>query len=268
MMKRSRLAVAAVCAFVLALNGHLAGGQNTPDSGVFWMRDPASVPLVEQRLKNGDFQLADLEVIALFKDSAMTSLLEARFAEASDPLIKGKIANVLVRLHDPDEIYWMYLEKRAQDVLSSDPPNPFEFDANGKAVEKPSAGVAEWANSHKLQPGEAFEDLIFRQPTVIFFVATANDSRGLQLLRKALSARNFWIKIAAAEGLAELQDRDSIPMIIDACSRSPREEAQVLARALVYFDDANAQRAVDKFVPAETAKELREERAHGQGPFD
>lgn len=263
-----RLAAGIVFAFGPAVSWHSAGAQNPPDGGVFWMRDPASVPLVEQRLKKGDFGPADLEVIALFEDATMTPLLEIRFAEASDPLLKGKIANVLVRLHDPDDRYWKYLEDAAEKVLSADPPDPMEFDADGKPKQDPPAAVVAWAKSHNLPMSEAAEDLMFRQPTTIAFIADSNDPRALPLLHKALKARNFMIKNSGAEGLALLQDRDSIPQIIDACQRSPREEARALAQALAYFDDTNAQKAVDEFVPVEVAKEIREKRSHGLGPFD
>jgi len=41
----------------------------------------------------------------------------------------------------------------------------------------------------------------------------------------------------------------------------------MIATAPVYFDDSDAQNAVDKFVPKETARILREKRAQGKTPF-
>jgi hypothetical protein len=72
------------------------------------------------------------------------------------------------------------------------------------------------------------------------------------------------IEMVAAQGLAEMQDKDSIALIIDACKRSPAEAAAVTAESLVYFDDAEAQSAVDIYIPKDRAKVLREARAQGK----
>jgi hypothetical protein len=68
----------------------------------------------------------------------------------------------------------------------------------------------------------------------------------------------------AALGLAEIQDKASIPLIIEACKRAPAEAAAVMAESLVYFDDAEAQRAVDTYIPKDAAKVFREARAQGK----
>jgi HEAT repeat protein len=77
------------------------------------------------------------------------------------------------------------------------------------------------------------------------------------------------IEIAAAMGLAEIQDKDSIPLIIEACDRAPAEAASSIAEALVYFDDPEAQGAVGRYIRKDVAKALREERAQGKKkPFE
>jgi hypothetical protein len=72
------------------------------------------------------------------------------------------------------------------------------------------------------------------------------------------------IENAAAQGLAELQDKDSVPLIIEACKRAPAEAASVIAGSLVYFDDPDAQSAVDAYVSKDLAKLLREAKAQGK----
>ncbi len=72
------------------------------------------------------------------------------------------------------------------------------------------------------------------------------------------------IEIAAAMGLAEIGDKGSILLIIEACKKAPTEAAAVLARSLVYFDDDAAQSAVDQFVAKDVAKLYRDAKAHGQ----
>ena len=64
--------------------------------------------------------------------------------------------------------------------------------------------------------------------------------------------------------LAEIQDKDSIPLIIEACKRAPAAAAAVIAESLVYFDDTEAQRAVDMYVPKDRAKIIREAKAQGK----
>jgi len=100
-------------------------------------------------------------------------------------------------------------------------------------------------------------------PAWVLALGLTGDSRAIPLLQQALSSPNHMIQIAGAKGLAELQD-NSIPLIIDACRRSPAEAASLIAQSLVYFDGADAQNAVDKYVSKGTAKVLREAKARGQ----
>jgi hypothetical protein len=70
------------------------------------------------------------------------------------------------------------------------------------------------------------------------------------------------IEIFAAMGLAEIGDKESIPLIIDASKRAPAEPAAAIAESLVYFDDISAQSAVDQLVPKDRAKLVRDARAN------
>jgi hypothetical protein len=72
------------------------------------------------------------------------------------------------------------------------------------------------------------------------------------------------IEIMASMGLAEIGDKDSISFIVAACRRAPAEAAAVMARSLVYFDDPDAQNAVDQYVPRDAAKVYRESKAQGK----
>jgi len=72
---------------------------------------------------------------------------------------------------------------------------------------------------------------------------------------------------SAALGLATIGDKDSIPLIVQACQRAPVEQASVIASSLVYFDGPQAQNAVDKYLSKEMAKASREKRANGGTPF-
>jgi hypothetical protein len=72
----------------------------------------------------------------------------------------------------------------------------------------------------------------------------------------------------AASGPALIHDRESIPLIVEACRKAPADEAALIGRALMYFDDTDAQRAVDVYVPKPMAEAYRDGRADGHGPFD
>jgi HEAT repeat protein len=80
---------------------------------------------------------------------------------------------------------------------------------------------------------------------------TANP-RCIPLLRRALLSPNYMIEVAGAMGLAETHDNTSIPLTIHACQKAPPDDAQVLAKSLVYFDASGAQNAVDQFIPKQT----------------
>lgn len=73
----------------------------------------------------------------------------------------------------------------------------------------------------------------------------------------------------AALGLAKLQDKESIPLIIEACQRANPEMAPFLARSLVFFDDSQAQNAAEKFISnKKSLEELRRRiRERGADPF-
>jgi len=101
-------------------------------------------------------------------------------------------------------------------------------------------------------------------PGKVAFLGWSRDPRAIPLLRQALLSPNYQIEIAAALGLAEIGDKDSIPFIIEACKRAPAEPAAAIAQALVYFDDNVAQSAVDQYIPKDVAKIYRDATAHGK----
>jgi hypothetical protein len=67
--------------------------------------------------------------------------------------------------------------------------------------------------------------------------------------------------------LTLIQDRQSIPLIVAAIQRALPECKELIAESLVYFDDAQAQSAVDNYMPKEKATMVREAKARGRGVF-
>lgn len=228
----------------------------------------ASLPIAISRLKKGDFGPLDIEVIAKWRGVQAVPVLKIQFKRSKDSIIKGKIANALVRLGDKNGPYWDYLVDQVRHILVDGPPTPFSYDSAGNAMPGASKKLVEWAKKHNLSVHEANNDAIFEAQASIIELATTSDRRAIPILREALGARNNLVKAAAARGLAALDDTASIPLIIQVCKESPREAASSIAQSLVFFNDPAAQRAVDQYVSKGTAQVLREAVAHGKTPYD
>lgn len=184
--------------------------------------------------------------------------LKEQFTRVHNSLDKAQIASVLLSLGDKDEIYWDFLSKLATSII--DAPDFWSYDSQGKLVPGPTPEFIAWAKSSKLSPAEMGEWPQYWLPGPVGALGLTGDSRAIPLLRQALSSPNHMIEAVAATGLAEMQDKDSIPFIVEACKKAPAEAAAAIAESLVYFDDADAQRAVDTYVPKDRAKILRERR--------
>ncbi|MBZ5568002.1 MAG: hypothetical protein LAN64_09145 [Acidobacteriia bacterium] len=228
---------------------------------------PAEVADAIAKVKSGKFNGYHVEVIGEARAVVAIPDLEKQFTLVSEPLERAKIAQVLLLLGDKKDEYWDYLAGLMKPILDSDAPSPEGHDAQGKLIRPPSPEFVEWARKHGRSPGEAAEDAVYRLPGIVGIVGMTGDSRALPLLRRALLSPNFHIAFAAAFGLAEMQDTSSIPLIISRCKEAPAEASSLIAESLVYFDDPEGQKAVDRFIPKEKAKLLRDARSAGEGPL-
>jgi hypothetical protein len=221
-----------------------------------------------KKVKQGDFLGVHVEEIAEAGAGEAIPALKEQFARNVDPSQKddidpgnkGKIASALVRLGDKDEVYWDFLVKQAKEAIESDPPFPREFDFQGNMLtDHFSTAFLQWAKVHELSSDKAAEMAMYKLPGKLLLIAETGDQRGLPLLRQAMSSSNFVIQAMAAKGLAKLQDKESIPLIIAACQKSPGG-ASAIAEALVYFDDPQAQNAAGEYMPKDMFKAFRENR--------
>jgi len=220
------------------------------------------------KLRSGDFAAIHVDLIARAGAVQAIPILKDQFVRNQDELLRGKIAAALLKLGDKEDVYWDYLVKLATPALESDTPDFMSYDSAGKSRPGPSPEFAAWAKAHNVAPNgpndTAAEDSVYIFPGKVLLLAWSGDSRAVPLLRRALTSPDHMIEIAAAEGLAGMQDKESIPLIIEACKRAPAEAAALIATSLVYFDDPGAQHAVDEYVPKDTAKTYREARAQGK----
>jgi HEAT repeat protein len=230
--------------------------------------DRAAVADAIAKVKSGNFVGVDVDTIGRGGVVQAIPVLKEQFTRSQDPLVKATIARVLIRLGDKDETYWDYLVKLATPALESDAPDFMNFDPQAKTGAGPSPEFIAWAKAHNVPPngpeGTAAEDAVYWFPGKVMVLGLTGDRRAIPLLRQALLSPNHMIEIAAANGLAEIQDKDSIPFIIEACKRAPAAAAGLIVESLIYFDDAEARSAVDTYMPKDRAKILREARAQGK----
>ena len=219
--------------------------------------------------------MGDHDVEELAKAGAVQAIpmLEEKFARMPyvpskypswDTVHKAHVASALVRLGDKNEIYWDYLVKQAALVVESDAPNPTSTDSKGKSVISPE--FIAWVSAHKLDHPGVSEEYTYLFPMAVSYLALTGDPRAVPVLRRGLLSPNYLVQSSSADGLAQIGDEASVPLIIEACRKAPADAAAVIARALVYFDDREAQNAVDKYMSRDEARSEREERARGTSP--
>ena len=229
--------------------------------------DPTNVADAIAHVKSGDLFAVDLETIVNAKAVDAVPVLEDRFAQTKNADDKGTIASALVRLGDKDGLYWKYLTDSAASAIDADSPDILSALSQDKSHPPPE--MVAWAKAHNMSLGEATEDLVFELPGRLISLAATGDPRAIPLFRRALFARNPLIQVAGAEGLAQIKDIASVPLIIAACKRGTADHAKALAMySLIYFDDPDAQQAVDQYYSKKIADEMRKEIAAQKGPFN
>lgn len=254
---------------VLACYPVLAGfafGQAVPGQPAY-ANDPTNLADAIAKVRSGEFAGIHVEMIARSGAVDAIPILKDQFARSQDALIKAKIANALVRLGEEDKTYWEMLVSVATPAVESDAPFFMIIDPHGKMLPGPSPEFVAWAQAHNVPVMEAGEQSVYVLPGELMLLGSSGDSRAVPLLQKALSSPNYFIQVAASLGLADLKDKASIPLITEACKRAPAEAAAEIAKSLIYFDDPQAQNAVDQYMPKDTAKIYREARAKGKTPF-
>jgi HEAT repeat protein len=219
------------------------------------------------KLASGTFNQDDVEAVHEAGLVVALAPLEKQFEQNSSPEVKQEIASALVKLGDKDSKYWTYLVEEVSPALSDDAPFFLGIDGGGKITDTPSPEFQTWANSKQLPIEKAVEREMFDYPGAVMELGLTGDDRAIPFLRRALLSQDLFVELAAARGLAELQDHDSIPLIIEACKRAPQSAAAQIALPLVYFDDSIAQEAFDHYVPKDIAAETRKARAAGDKPF-
>ncbi len=211
------------------------------------------LPDAMRRLKQGDFFRGDAGIIAEAGAVQAIPDLKKQFEATQDEVDKITIASALVRLGDKNPAYWTFLVQQASDAVNSDAPALQPFDAKGKALPGESADYIAWTKAHNLT-SEAAGNISLLNLARVTWLGETRDRRAIVLLQQALFSPDYMIQTAAARGLAEIGDKASIPLIIQACRQAPAEVAIVIAGPLLDFNDAAAQSAAEELRSSQVAK--------------
>jgi hypothetical protein len=217
-------------------------------------------------VKSGNVSPRDVVVISNAEAVQAIPALEEQFKRATNVDTKVSIASGLVKLKDHDDTYWNFLLEQATLAVDSNIPDSVFSESRGKATVL-GPELQAWADAHNVSVNTAGQYARYDFPGKVLQLATTGDQRGIPLLRRALQSRNYLIVAWAAKGLAQIQDKQSIPLIIAAAQKAPTGYNSHIAESLVYFDDAQAQSAVDTYMPKDRAALVREARARGMGVF-
>jgi HEAT repeat protein len=191
----------------------------------------AKVRSVIEHLKQGVYGPATQEQVAEAQAGQLVPILEARFVTSQDAVVKARVARALVDLGDKGNAYWDYLVQQAKLAIESDVPSSRCFSSTN------CTGHAEyvaWARAHHApEDSQAEMELHWRLEEKVGLVY--GDPRGIPLLREALKSANINVVSTGADGLTRALDKDSIPLIVEACKRFHGEEVPLISHTLRQF---------------------------------
>jgi HEAT repeat protein len=187
---------------------------------------------VIEHLKQGVYGPATQEQIAEAQAGQLVPILEARFVRSQDADVKARVARALVDLGDKGNVYWDFLVQQAKLAIESDAPSSWCYSSTN--CKGHSAYVA-WARAHNAREDSQAEmelNWLLEERVQLVF----GDPRGIYLLREALKSANINVAETGADGLTRALDRDSIPLIVEACKRfHDVDEVRLIAHRLRQF---------------------------------
>ena len=191
----------------------------------------AKVRSVIDSLKQGAYGPVTHEQIVEAQTGQLVRILETRFVTSEDADVKARVARSLVDLGDKGNAYWDFLVQQAKLAIESDAPSTRCYSSTNCTGH--SAYVA-WARVHNApedsQAEMALTWLLEERVQLVF-----GDPRGISLLREALKSPNINVVSTGADGLTRALDKDSIPLIVQACKRFHGEEVPLISHTLRRF---------------------------------
>ena len=196
---------------------------------------------VIEHLKQGVYGPATQEQIAEAQAGQLVPILEARFVTSQDSVVKARVARALLDMGDKGNAYWDFLVQQARLAIESDAPSSWCYsstDCKGHSV------YVAWARAHNA-PEDSKAEMELNWLLEERVQGVFGDPRGISLLREALKSPNNNVVWAGADGLTRAHDKDSIPLIVDACKRfHDADEVRQIAHLLRSFMNDPETRAI------------------------
>jgi hypothetical protein len=181
-------------------------------------------------------------------DVSVAPAVRDAFARTTDSIAREFLAATLVSFRDADPRYWAYLEREANRAAVSDVPCPIDsFDrANPPTV--PGNALIFWAQSHDVEITAALRLAAIEVPATVEALGEAGDPRALPILLRGLRSPDCYLVSEAAFGLARLHDIRAVDALIQAARTNIQEVRLAIAKALLYFDSAEARSAAESLI--------------------
>jgi hypothetical protein len=229
------------------------------------VRDGSAISSAAYGLAN----MGAIEAVPIMREKFSALIIRDKNNEempSDDLLDKLALASALVRLGARDDQFIKLLLEQGAAAADSDAPWPLVFDSKGKVIKgQMSPALVKWAESRKFHPGSVTGNQTYGVQLRLMPLTRIVEPRALPILRRALKSQNYYVQYLAAEGLAALGDKESIPSILDNWKKMPPELAEFAANILVYFDDPRTRAESEKLIKDKSMLERMRAQFKNQG---
>lgn len=231
-------------------------------------QDASRTPQSDQQLLSEFYRKSAVEVWhAYFREPPYPLFAIRRIIELGDPVVipelehafareqhdtgRQFLAAALVSLGDSHPEHFEYLTERARIAVASNLPFPVRLGARRESngsIETYSTAFLSWTRRHGNQLEAALWRATFEFPGALEALGEAADPRSRPILLRGLRSPNVLVVFEAALGLARLQDTAAVSSIVAAAKGMDTSERKLIAKALLYFDTATAQRSAELLI--------------------
>lgn len=210
------------------------------------------IELLNDYFKEPPYPIFAIRRIIDLGDPIVIPRLEQAFTRERHDPAREFIAAALVNLGDPEPAYYAYVAARAENSVMSDLPFPVQLGVrtqSSNGLPPLRKAFLSWVQQHGANLNDTLWLATFEEPSAVEALGEAADQRSRALLRRGLKSSDILVAVAAALGLARLQDAASVSSIIAAAKhRQNHEERRMLAKTLLYFPSLKAQHAAARFI--------------------
>ena len=212
-------------------------------------RGKSADELLQEYLRDPPYPLFAIRRIIDLGDRSVISGLERAFGRADRELTRQFLAAALVRLGASHPAYFEYLASGAAVAATSDLPFSVALGSQFDTVLFPvKPKFLSWVRKHGAELQFSLWQAVFDFPAAVEALGEAADPRSRLILLRGLKSPNVLVVFEASLGLARLQDDACVPKIIAAAKRMEHEERNLIAKTLLYFTSAQAQRAAERLI--------------------